>query len=119
MNIASETDRPQATERAIQRRADPRVVQPELRVLIADKSYSTLNWSRGGLLLRSYVAGTPVGTPLSLLAGAEASNQFARLTGRIVRVDRKRGQAALAFDPVAAGSLAALEGFLKRASPAL
>src|SRR4051812_257103 len=90
MTIATHAETVAAVAHAIQRRADARVAKPELRVLIADKSYSTLNWSRGGLLLRSYIAADPIGTPLSLLAGAEASNQFARLTGRIVRVDRKR-----------------------------
>lgn len=116
MSLAAETNR--ADARAIQRRLKPRVAQPELRVLIADKSYSTVNWSLSGVLLRSYVESEPVGARLALLAGTEGANQFARLTGRIVRIDRRRGQAAVAFEPIPPGSLSALETFLKFAKPA-
>lgn len=104
---------------AAQRRAAERVVEPALRVVIEDKAYSTLNWSLGGMLLDSYLGDDPVGARLTLLAGTEGSTLTARVTGRIVRVDRARRLAALAFDPVPPGSLAALDAFLKQATPGL
>src|SRR5258708_25906660 len=90
------------------RRANLRVAKPELRVLVAGRPYSTLNWSLGGMLLRSYTASHQPGDRLALIAGPERSTGYARLTARVVRADPRRGQLALAFDAVAPGSLQSL-----------
>jgi hypothetical protein len=66
------------------------------------------------MLLRNYGNSPQVGDRLALVAAAERSPRHAQLVGRIVRIDRRRGMIAIAFEAVADGSLRTLSGFRRR-----
>lgn len=94
-----------------QKRDNKRFTTPVLRVMVASKSYETIDWSLGGFMLKEYDGEAKVNLRLSVtFAHSQPGSPYFPANVRVVRVDLRKRTLSLKFEKLGGGGFDFLSG---------
>ncbi len=98
----------------VERRRNSRLKLPPITIVLAGRSYETVEWTLGGVLIDRYIGDCFIEEVMPVTIKVDAGHQKYDLMGnaQVVRVDRKRLQLAAQFLDFDSDAVDILDGWM-------